>query len=78
MADANSNPPGPTLPDEQPVRFASLPAGDLPLLIEPVSPGVDLAVWAAANRELLAGKLRHHGGILFRGFDLGGPDELPR
>lgn len=53
------------------------PDGDLPLLIEPAVPGgIDLAGWAAASRALLAEKLLHHGGILFRGFNLQTPEEL--
>jgi alpha-ketoglutarate-dependent taurine dioxygenase len=58
------------------VRFAALPAGDLPLLVEPAVAGVDLATWAASNRELLEEKLHRHGGILFRGFNLQGPEDL--
>ncbi|MFL6261101.1 MAG: TauD/TfdA family dioxygenase [Thermoanaerobaculia bacterium] len=58
------------------VRLGSLPTGDLPLLIEPARAGVDLAAWAGSNRDLLAEKLLRHGGILFRGFDLKGPEDL--
>src|SRR5690349_6583684 len=53
------------------------PDGDLPLLIEPAVPTVlDLRSWAAANRNLLDAKLLQHGGILFRGFNLQGPEDL--
>jgi alpha-ketoglutarate-dependent taurine dioxygenase len=65
-----------TVSNEALVRFGSLPTGDLPLLVEPASPGVDLAGWAASNRDLLEEKLLRHGGILFRGFGLKGPDDL--
>lgn len=65
-----------TVANETLVRFGSLPAGDLPLFAEPASPGVDLAAWAASNRELLNDKLLRHGGILFRGFGLQGPEDL--
>jgi alpha-ketoglutarate-dependent taurine dioxygenase len=58
------------------VRFGTLPTGDLPLLIEPASPGVDLIAWAASNRALLEEKLQQHGGILLRGFGLQGPEDL--
>jgi alpha-ketoglutarate-dependent taurine dioxygenase len=58
------------------VRFGALPCGDLPLLAEPAAAGVDLMSWAGANRELLAEKLRRHGGILFRGFGLSGAEDL--
>jgi len=54
------------------------PEGDLPLLIEPAAPGVDLASWAAANRPMLDEKLLHHGGILFRGFNLHEPEDLEK
>jgi alpha-ketoglutarate-dependent taurine dioxygenase len=46
------------------------PDGNLPLLIEPAVPGMNLAAWAEQNRALLDEKLLHHGGILFRGFNL--------
>lgn len=65
-----------TVSTEALVRFGSLPIGDLPLLIEPARPGVDLPGWAASNRELLEEKLLVHGGILFRGFGLQGPEDL--
>ena len=67
-----------TVSSEALVRFGSLPAGDLPLLVEPAAPGVDLAAWAASNRPLLEEKLLRHGGILFRGFDLQGPEDLSK
>lgn len=65
-----------TVSNEALVRFGSMPTGDLPLLVEPASPGVDLPAWAASNREMLEEKLLRHGGILFRGFGLTGPDDL--
>jgi hypothetical protein len=58
------------------VRFGSLPTGDLPLLVEPASPGGDLAAWASSNRQLLEEELHKHGGILFRGFNLSEPEHL--
>ena len=54
------------------------PDGDLPLLVEPAVQGLNLAAWAAANRALLDEKLLHHGGILFRGFNVQGPEELEK
>ncbi len=54
------------------------PDGELPLLVEPAVAGVDLAGWAAANRALLDEKLLRHGGILFRGFGISGPEELEK
>ena len=65
-----------TMSSEALVRFGFLPIGDLPLLVEPASLGVDLMAWAAANRDLLEEKLQQHGGILFRGFNLQGPEGL--
>lgn len=65
-----------TVSSEALVRFGSLSTGDLPLLVEPTSPGVDLAAWAAANRQMLEEKLHRHGGILFRGFHLSEPEHL--
>jgi alpha-ketoglutarate-dependent taurine dioxygenase len=53
------------------VRMGPLfPDGDLPLLIEPAVQGLNLAAWAETNRALLNEKLLHHGGILFRGFNI--------
>ncbi|HZX19200.1 MAG TPA: TauD/TfdA family dioxygenase [Pseudomonas sp.] len=46
------------------------PAWDLPWLVEPNLPGVDLAQWAAQNRDRLEQKLLQHGAILLRGFDV--------
>src|SRR5215210_4343838 len=65
-----------TVSSEALVRFGSLPMGDLPLLVEPASPGVDLAAWAASNLQLLEEKLHQHGGILFRSFSLREPEHL--
>ncbi len=42
----------------------------LPLVAHPAAPGVDLAGWAAANRDRLDGWLDTHGGVLFRGFEV--------
>ncbi len=44
--------------------------GELPLLVEPASEGVDLATWAERNRARIEDDLSTHGGILFRGFPL--------
>jgi len=43
-------------------------SGDLPLLVEPAVPGLDLASWAAGNRDFIEEKLSHYGGLLFRNF----------
>jgi alpha-ketoglutarate-dependent taurine dioxygenase len=44
--------------------------GALPLAVRPAVPGVGLADWAAANRDLLSRRLAEHGGLLFRGFEI--------
>ncbi|ARU88535.1 TauD/TfdA family dioxygenase [Pseudomonas sp. M30-35] len=42
----------------------------LPLVIEPAVSGVDLAAWAAGERENLESKLLQYGALLFRGFSV--------
>lgn len=46
------------------------PDNPLPLLVKPAVEGVNLAAWAAANRDFIGEKLAVHGAILFRGFPL--------
>ncbi|MCU1267658.1 MAG: amino acid adenylation domain protein [Acidobacteria bacterium] len=51
------------------VKMGPLKPGEqLPLLIEPAADDVDLAEWAAGNREAVEQNLLRHGAILFRGF----------
>ena len=50
----------------------------LPLIIEPAADQVDLADWAASNREYVEQRLHEHGGILFRGFNLSTPADFER
>ena len=45
----------------------------LPLIIKPENGHTDAAAWAARNREFIQKQLVHHGGILFRGFDIKTP-----
>ena len=45
----------------------------LPLVIKPKSEHVDVAAWAARNREFVETQLVRHGGILFRGFEITTP-----
>jgi len=52
------------------VRTEPLNEGGLPLVVRPAVPGVSLAGWAAANRDLISRRLAQHGGLLFRGFDI--------
>jgi alpha-ketoglutarate-dependent taurine dioxygenase len=46
----------------------------LPLVIEPNAERVDIAAWAARNREFIDMQLLRHGGILFRGFEITTPE----
>jgi alpha-ketoglutarate-dependent taurine dioxygenase len=50
----------------------------LPLVMEPAADQVDLADWARNNRDYVEQKLHQHGGILFRGFELGGAQDFQR
>ena len=47
--------------------------GLLPLVIQPKSEPVNIAAWAASNREFIETQLVSHGGILFRGFEITTP-----
>jgi alpha-ketoglutarate-dependent taurine dioxygenase len=44
----------------------------LPTLVRPAAPDVDIAVWLRNHRDLVAGRLRTDGALLFRGFDVKG------
>jgi alpha-ketoglutarate-dependent taurine dioxygenase len=59
------------------VRTEQLP-GDkkLPLVVKPVVKGVGLVEWAKGNREFVEKNLSEFGGILFRGFNVGGVGEF--
>ncbi len=62
-----------------PVKESRLGEGKtLPLILEPAADHVDLAEWVRGNREQLNQKLYHHGGFLYRGFDLKGPEDFER
>ena len=53
------------------IKLSQLSPGQhLPLVVEPAGPGLDLAEWAAGQREFIQEKLLDHGGILFRGFSV--------
>lgn len=47
------------------------PGLSLPVVIEPIEPGLDPALWAATHREAIEALLCRHGAVLFRGFELG-------
>ena len=64
-------PGGVKLSAESLVRQRTLsPDQPLPLVIEPVVAGLDLAAWGAQRREWIEGLLVEHGALLFRGFGL--------
>ncbi|HEX9944243.1 MAG TPA: TauD/TfdA family dioxygenase [Thermoanaerobaculia bacterium] len=66
-----------SLSSEALVRMDPLFAeGELPLVVRPAVPGVDILHWVKMNRTLLEEKLLHAGGILFRGFQLYAPQDL--
>ena len=67
------------LSEQDLVRTGFLDADQrLPLLIQPEAEGVDLTGWAVNHRADLEAKLLEHGAILFRGFDLAGPEQFQR
>ena len=67
---------GVDLSDQAMVETGSLqPGQDLPLLVQPAVPGVDLVAWAGRNRELVERWVLTHGAVLFRGFDI---DNVPQ
>lgn len=47
---------------------------ELPLVLEPNVENLNLATWAASNRELIQERLLRHGAVLFRGFDVSAPE----
>ena len=52
--------------------------GALPLLVEPAVPGVDVAGWAATNRDRIERDLLAHGAVLFRGFGVNSVEKFER
>jgi alpha-ketoglutarate-dependent taurine dioxygenase len=48
----------------------------LPLVVRPIVKGVDLAVWAAHNREWIETRVLQHGALLFRDFAVKGVTEF--
>jgi alpha-ketoglutarate-dependent taurine dioxygenase len=52
------------------------PGQELPLVITPAVPDLDLAEWAADNREYLDRELLKYGAILFRGFKIESPEDF--
>lgn len=61
------------------VRTEPLFAGRrLPLLITPLTEGVDLMAWVAENKDYIADRLLKHGGILFRDFGVSTTQQFER
>lgn len=46
------------------------PKQHLPLLVEPLIDGIDLATWATSNLEWIETQILKYGGILFRNFNI--------
>lgn len=51
------------------------PESTLPLLVQPVT-DLSLTDWVAHNQTTINQWLHHHGGVLFRGFQLQGPEDF--
>ena len=61
------------------VRTSPLhPGRRLPLVVEPNLEEVNLLTWAEGQRDFIRESLNRHGGVLFRGFRVGGPEEFQR
>ncbi|HWS56836.1 MAG TPA: TauD/TfdA family dioxygenase [Pyrinomonadaceae bacterium] len=52
--------------------------GDLPLVVRPHVRHLDAAAWAGESRDFIESRVRRHGGLLFRGFDLRTADDFAR
>ena len=60
-----------TLPQKALIKTGFLPSQpELPLVLEPDHPGVNLIDWAQSHRATLETQLLQHGALLFRGFQL--------
>ena len=46
------------------------PEQRLPLLVEPLVDGIDLAIWATSNLEWIETQILNYGGVLFRNFNI--------
>lgn len=56
--------------------FTLVPDRQLPLLVEPAVPGVDLLRWAEDSREWIEQRLLAAGAVLFRGFGIESAEEF--
>jgi hypothetical protein len=67
------------LPPGSPVKTGFLNSGDTyPLVITPAAGKVDIAAWAAENRDWISNNLLAHGALLLRGFEISSPAEFER
>lgn len=58
-------------------RFDPVAEGcNLPWLVHPVVSDLDLSTWLRNNRAVVGDRLREHGGLLFRGFQVGGAERF--
>ncbi|QEV21850.1 non-ribosomal peptide synthetase [Streptomyces alboniger] len=64
--------------DEVVVREPLRDGADLPLVLLPARPDVDLVTWARSHRTRLDTDLERHGALLFRGFAVTDPGTLER
>lgn len=61
-----------------PASLVRASGAGLPLVLEPSLKGVDLTAWAASCGEEIEARLQAHGGLLFRGFEVGGVETFER
>jgi alpha-ketoglutarate-dependent taurine dioxygenase len=58
------------------ITASTLHGTELPLIVRPSTPGVDLAAWAASEADRVEAWILEHGAVLFRGFGLRAPSEF--
>lgn len=62
---------------ERRYSLSTLPGvSPLPAVVEALAPGMSLKGWVADNQALIAETLGRAGGVLFRGFEVGSPEEF--
>lgn len=65
------------LSEESLVSFSTFgDANQLPLVVQPAVPGVNLPNWLVNQRDFIRQEILQHGAVLFRGFGAGLPDDL--
>lgn len=52
------------------------PDQPFPPVISPTLPGVEVTEWARLNAEMVEARVREHGGVLLRGFDVPSPESF--